>query len=65
MPKLLATSGTEKGILQCVCAYWCSPPEAYSLKDGILYSESKQAPVEGHTVIIKNNRYRFERTKQP
>lgn len=59
--KLLASSNTVEGILSLVCAYWYAPKGAYSIKDGRLYSESKQDFVIGYRVVPKSRRYRFEK----
>lgn len=54
--KLLASSPTEAGILDCINRYFYS--KTFSIKDGGVYNS--KGLLYGFRVIQKGKRYRFE-----
>jgi hypothetical protein len=58
--KLLSTSDTKEGLEKTINAYFYSKNYVIC-DDKQIYNNLKKAYLEGYVVIIKNNRWRFER----
>ena len=60
---LIATAPDIKGILQCVGAFWFSPPNAYYIEGENLIRSGDDTKVENYQITKKRGRYRFEHKK--
>lgn len=58
---LLATAPTPEHLLKAIASYWCSPVYAYAIKGDKILRTKDNSQVENHRIVLKRDRYRFER----